>query len=245
MKIGKLVLGAALTVAASTAFAQGPSPDAHFTEQAGWAGLESGLSLAAADIADKGCPMGFHTLDVVIEADGSGVIKLGCLLNLNIVKTASSTKGNLFRVTGGGIFRSTTVTNFIANYGFDRDGAMMWGKADMVFDGHSPYDEHIIKDFYLVDPKHYDLTKPEWHADVKDEGLELITKLDYPRAKWFQKSYHKRPNGGDGAISVTKYQIAPDSALLCKMTYSAGVDNIGFGWETVGGLLVIMPQVAP
>ena len=235
MKIGKLLVGAALTVAANSAIAAGPSPQAGIPEQGGWVLLESALSTAAAVITNSGCSLGIFALNVDVEANGSGTATLDGVTLTQPVPTTSS-KGSLWRVTGGGSFRAVAVANYVGNYGSDREGAMLYGRADMLLGaGADAYDEHIIKDFWLKDPT------AQNHADVVDDGLEIITKLDYPRTKWYQESAHHRPNGGDGTISVKKTQIAPDSTSLCSMSYTGLVDNLGGGWTTVGGVLMVTP----
>ena len=254
MKLSKFILGAAFTVAANSAMAAGPSPEAGVHEQAGWVGLESCLSAIATVIAKTGCnPAIIFPVDVDVEDDGNGAVKCGGLLDFDLTHAPVSTKGYLWTVVGTGTLLDTVLKDFLASYGSDLEGSMLYGRADMRLGGNAEdlpdeeptgdrYDEHIIKDFWLVDPSTVDEDDPNAGADVKDDGLEIITKLDYPRAKWFQESYHTRPNGGDGSLSVTKTRIAPDSTSNCSMTYSAGVDhNIGAFWRTIGGFVMVTP----
>ena len=77
------------------------------------------------------------------------------------------------------------------------------------------------------------------HQFMHDKGLEVATKLGYPREKWRQSSRYRRPNGGDGQISVTKTRIAPQGAPDCKIRLSKlRADNFGEGLQVWGKLKV-------
>ena len=87
----------------------------------------------------------------------------------------------------------------------------MYGSSDFtlcVADCNNPskdedYDEHIIKDFWDVAPV---------SRQIIDYGLEVITKMDYPRMKFRQNSNYTPPNGGIGRVNVVKVPIAPENS---------------------------------
>ncbi len=99
------------------------------------------------------------------------------------------------------------------------------------------YDLHVIKDFW------WDTVfggGPQGAANgVRDAGLEVVTKLDYPRSKWRQTSQYRRFDGIDGLYSVTKVLIAPDNAPGCKIQIRrADVQRFGNELELIGTLRV-------
>ena len=131
------------------------------------------------------------------------------------------------------------VENYIATYGWDSSGSIMWAEAYMDVDGDD-YDQHIIKDFWDVSEDKQD---PEHQVKiVRDEGLEVITKLDFPRTKWFQESIYIREDGQPGKIDWIKTQIAPFGSDLCKMTFTGDVDVQSGIFTLFNGRLIIETQ---
>ena len=124
-------------------------------------------------------------------------------------------------------------TSRAPGFGFDKRGLMAYHSADMTVGGDM-MDEHIIKDFWkrCTGPDNEVLgscgsepTEDEKHQ-VVDFGLELITKLDYPRTKYEQSSLYRRPNNADGWMWIVKTQIAPGTGTLCQIQLQLYVDDL-------------------
>ncbi len=238
-------LSAALVMAGFTAVSTqanagfpgvGDVPDLKTPEKAAFVVAESLLSAFAALIEAYDCAnflmpggTGYYNIKVETEYDGSGYGVLD-LLEMYVHKTDSSNKGDLWEVTGDGTIAGWEVDNYIASYGFDKAGSILWGSADMWIH-NDLFDQHIIKDFWDAGEVSEKI--------VEDDGLEVITKLRYPRAKWYQYSYYERDNGSDGVIQWTKTQIAPTSANLGTMTLDTTTDGFGDGLETFDGLVTL------
>ncbi len=92
--------------------------------------------------------------------------------------------------------------------------------------GAENYDEHVIKDFYG------DVSRDD--RFVLDQGLEVITKNNWPRMKFRQASRFRPPDGGIGSISIDKVSIAPSNAPQCFIRYDAEVDDFGGGIQFSG-----------
>ncbi len=99
------------------------------------------------------------------------------------------------------------------------------------FPGAEDYDEHVIKDFYLDGELVPDRI-------VHDQGLEVITKMNWPRVKFRQTSYYLPPDGGLGELKIEKVSIAPSNAPRCYIEYEAQVDDFGSGMQFSGAVMV-------
>jgi hypothetical protein len=111
------------------------------------------------------------------------------------------------------------------------------GSGNQLIDG-TKYRWKFIKDLYEKPLKWGD---PDQPITVVDSGLEVAMKLGsgWPRAKWRQTSKYRRPDGGDGKLTIIKQRIAPDGAPVCKillMNFQA--DNYAEGFQVWGTLVV-------
>ncbi len=161
-------------------------------------------------------------------------------------QTNASNKGTLLyitKVTGGSErIDNTFINSFLTRFpgfGFDQAGSMAYASADMVIETN-PFDEHIIKDFWkrctrpgtgVPEACPSGETKPpapgsELDHQIVDFGLELITKLNYPRSKYEQSSLYRRPNNGDGWMWMVKTKIAPNIGTLCQIQLNLSIDDL-------------------
>lgn len=183
------------------------------------------------------CP----TLGGSVEIDGvagtavvaaKGVLKLGTTLSVHPVRGAfcdvdASGKLGGFQVGpyDGYLPRQAPLTP--VTHAWNRRRTIFKSGATVVFGGIDFYDEHNIKDFWRTE---------ENPNSFRDFGLEVITKYGYPRAKWKQRSRYDRPNGQDGKLHVTKFQITP--ATGCAIGLDLDVDNAGGVFDAFGTVSV-------
>ena len=202
--------------------------------------IEAMLSLVAMNVEHTGKCSGSYNANVQVSQNGSYAAA-----NIDDVDLAadeiedvnSFTKGTKIVVTGGGELGDVEVTGLEVTSAYDFYGTMAYMNGDVFLDG-AKFDEHVIKDFWEVDSLTEGPDTPPGTSDhiVLDYGYELITKLDYPRAKWDQTSYLWRSNGGNGYILIDKHIIAPDPRNNpCHIQYTALVGDFAGGMQTISG----------
>jgi len=121
-------------------------------------------------------------------------------------------------------------------HAWNRDRTIFTSGATVIFAGIDFYDEHNIKNFFA---------DREIPGLFFDDGLEVITKFGYPRAKWRQKSEYRRPDGSDGRLSVVKYQVTPAPAEDCTIDLRLDVDNAGGSFVGFGSVSLSTPAAPP
>lgn len=213
---GSLAFG----LASTSAMAQGTPPDLTLAERGAYTLIEAGLSVMAAVVEKNGCAATARTYPAVVEvySDGEGFSVVDDLELYTEVGQAT-TKGQIFNVTSGnGDVNNVSIENYTSDFGFSKKGEIMYGISDYWLNS-DPWDEVIIKDFWLTR-----------RGFIKDAGLEVITKLGFPRSKWRQVSKTIRPNGRDGYLSITKTQIAPHATAECEISVEMLWDNVGQGF---------------
>ena len=207
-------------------------------EKAAWCGLEVALATTADIIEHQGCEetKGKYNVTMNIDADGNGTGEIDNV-DLEIRLTEESTKGEKFEVTGNGDFDNIDLDpdELQGHCATTTQGDILIGGGLLKING-TKYDWLFIKDLY---------EKPlKWGAPSKlitiiDKGLEVITKLGYPRQKYRQISKYRRPDGGDGKIWVKKLRIAPNGAPDCTiLLLNLQADNSGEGLQVWGKMRV-------
>lgn len=244
--------------------------------------IETALStVAAATVGGSGC----NPIDLTVAVDvgpgntnkkGSlnGTLSLEGGNNLTKNKTslviagelvdAAAGYGSKCKVSDGDNHKENTIfeqplKRIDGQMGWSRGSAVLAGEVPTIEIGKEHYDEHIIKDFILVDPCETKGDAPAiaacqdsaYHNLSFDWGLEVITKhrvdedfdkIGYPFAKWLQISAHHPANGIDGEIWVRKHRLFPDSS--CHMDfYVHGPDYANQYHQT--GVLSISNGAAP
>ena len=240
-------IAGAMLATSSAAIAQGntgPSPNMTLPEKGAFTCIEQSLSLLAALIDRQGCnaSTGNYTLDGDIEFDGFG----SCTIDdttIAVTTVADTMRGtHMFtNIVGIGEIDDVDFLNLAGNFWYSKEGEIMY--ADAFFQlclvncggsqppGAENYDEHVIKDFYS-DPS----LLPDRY--VLDQGLEVITKNNWPRKKYRQDSFYYPPNGGLGILTVDKVSIAPNNAPQCYLDFDAEVDDFGGGIQWSGSVEV-------
>lgn len=252
LKTTRTILAAAImTVASSTAFAQseGPPPNLSVQEKGLFSLVEMAASITAAQVDRQGCGSRTYSFSGSVNFTGAGAVTLDDL-RITTAVTMNDLRGTFFQtdipVEGElgslSVRRSPTATRhagYVGDFRYSRRGEIAYGDAEFDLNVNSfgsvyeRHDEHIIKDFFRSSNVFGGL------AGVEDRGLEVITKLDYPRAKWRQVSEYYRPDGGIGLVSITKTLIAPDNAAGCQIQLNqAMVDDFGDGLQITGTLTV-------
>jgi hypothetical protein len=240
-----------MTVASSAAFAQseGPPPNLSVQEKGLFSLVEMGVSITAAQVDRQGCGSRTYSFGGSVNFQGGGSVTVDDL-RLTTAVTVNDLRGTFFQtdIPAEGelgdlaVRRSPTAlrhAGYVGDFRYSRRGEIAYGDAEFDLNVNSfgsiyeRHDEHIIKDFFQSSNVFGGL------PGVEDRGLEVITKLDYPRAKWRQVSEYYRADGGIGILSITKTLIAPDNAASCQIQINqALVDDFGDGLQISGTVSV-------
>ena len=138
---------------------------------------------------------------------------------------------------------NTDVRNLDGQFLFSPFGEIMLHNSEFQLKPGSrweDYDEHVIKDYFAADV----FSPPT--PGVRDEGLEVITKLDaisqvrFPRAKWREVSEYQEPNGVQGKHEIMKHLVVVDPFFNdCDvMIPEATVIDFGGGLRAAGVIAV-------
>lgn len=221
------------------ALAADPSPDLGRPEKAAFALIDGLFAAASAVVEHQGCHATAFFYRVTVDTfwDGSGSATLGNL-TLEISESASSTKGQIYDAFApqAGSIAYVGISNFLGTYAFDWAGSIFRGGAAMQVKGIE-YENRVIADLWADSQPGPD---PPLVPDIAMNGIEAITKVEYPRAKWSNELLYQRPGAADGSILLVKTRTGPDSAMPCTMTFTALVDDFGGGFQTFDGLLTIV-----
>lgn len=198
------------------------NPSLFNSERSGICLIESSLSIVAANVAHYGCSgaTGNYFLDVAVDGNGVGTAALdGVTLNGVVAPIPPITgKGQNCTITqvGSGKLFTPARGGGVKVQGYK--GQHVWNFTNTIFIDQAPpfklagvwYNEHSIKHFYRPrkNPKNW---------TTLDYGLEVITKLNYPREKWWQQSWYTSEDGtpAGGTVVVKKTRQAP--AVACQI----------------------------
>ncbi len=257
-------IAGAMLATSSVAIAQvnsGPAPDLTLPEKGAFSCIEQTLSMLAALIDRQGCEATTgaytHNGDILFNGDGS------CTIDDRTVdvETIDDNMRGTHQYTSTedvGEIDDVDFFNLDGHFWYSEKGEIMYAYAyfDLCLincggtdpNGAENYDEHVIKDFYLglnffPEVQNNNEILPLYRL-VFDQGLEVITKNDWPRKKYRQDSVYFPPNGGIGSIGIRKVSIAPSNAPQCYMLYEAQADDFGGGIQFSGDLWV-MPMGMP
>lgn len=241
MKLNKLTAALLVAGLSTSASAQvvdpifGAAPNMTPGQEAAWSIAESILSLVSATITANGCSGGGNFAIATQNAGtGSGQYPTGTPfpITLNVTKTGDVLGfGREYTVTSPaaavGYIPNTQVRNYNGKFTFGFGSAIMIASAtfDMNEFGAWPmWDEHVIKDFWrdtcpAAQPGCVTAAGTK-NSLVRDAGLEVITKMTYPKTKWRQASVHVPPDGGAGVFTVTKQLIQATNGTACALTMS-------------------------
>lgn len=118
------------------------------------------------------------------------------------------------------------IDNFAGTAYFSEGNAILLADAtfDLLESGATiMWDEHVIKDLWDSTCDSASAVETALCGSsgknelVRDTGVEVVTKLGYPVAKWLQDSIHIDPDGGYGYIVIEKQVIADATGLDCEM----------------------------
>lgn len=200
-------------------------------EKVGLALVESALSLIATHMDHYGCPASsprrfeltvvttdpyFGTAEAYI--DGGDVTLAGALVG----ESRKGVKVEVNSAPGDALKRAPVV--YVGRHAWNNNASIFLDSAEIdLTDTQSQavlkYDEHSIKDYFK--------RVADFESWEFDWGVEVITKLGYPRAKWIELSKYKKENGGDGYLKVVKRLHKPASASFCRIRFVADGYNPG------------------
>lgn len=260
MKLKKLTIALMALSFSAAAVAQDPeptnatNPKLTTAEEAAFVLAESLLSITASLTAAYGCDAisgDAYKLSAGVTGLGSALYpKDGAMNNaiqLFVKKIGHiDTFGDKYAVYQDddtpGFLGNQSIQNYNGILTYSAGGAILI--SDSYFEMEEfwvyfPWDEHNIKDFWQYD-KHA--------GHIKDYGLEVITKADYPIQKWRQSSDHKRwnyyPDGegglipGPGSFVAHKWLMTSSNFSECHIEMTGTVDQIGAGFSMSGNITV-------
>lgn len=210
-------------------------------EKAAFCVIETGIAVVADVIEQQGCEAvrGRYELDVDIAREGAGFAQLDNL-DLQVALVRSRTKGEKWEVTGTGDFNNLPIDPINGYCQNSRDADIIIGRGNLKIDGHK-YRWKFIKDVHEKDLKWGSASGNVKRLVVVDRGLEVAMKLGkgWPRAKWRQTSKYRRPDGGNGKITIYSTRIAPSTAPDCKIALvDLQADDYYEGFQVWGKLRV-------
>lgn len=213
---------------------------------------EAILSITAAFTATEiGCfgMEGSYPYSIFVDPAGNGNATYGdrtdnIKLDVDFVSTRPF-MGNIYSVSS--TFAATreylnsvaSMKDYLGQLAFSDKSEILISDSDLdVYEYGAPsdFDEHNIKDFWREIKSDSEDT-----THVVDAGLEVITKEDYPLAKWRQLSDHTKWNNpdDDGLITVTKTRIAPNNVSECLITMTGDVGGVS-GNATISGMVTVV-----
>ncbi len=258
-------IAGAMLATSSVAIAQGvpqsgPSPDLTPPEKGAFSCIEQSLSLMAALIDRQSCASteGEYTLGGDIDYNGDG----SCTIDdttVTVVTQNDTMRGTQQQtaIPVAGEIDDVDFFDLDGSFWYSGEGEIMYADAYFKlclnncgpgFPGAENYDEHVIKDFYLA----VDFVRVQLDSSpsplpgdrvVFDQGLEVITKNNWPRKKYRQISRYIPPDGGLGHVHIRKFSIAPSNAPQCYLDLEATVDDFGGGIQFSGNLSVMSMAV--
>ncbi|MDD5412715.1 MAG: hypothetical protein PHF31_15120, partial [Methylobacter sp.] len=206
------------------------------SERTGIALVESSLSLIAArtHIDPVNCAEKVYKLDVDATGETEGTATINDLAGGTTVLQALLTEATLgaqvdVTAKAGAQLYDAAIKNYKGDHQWSRKNNIFLDHATWTFvhpqSGRLiPYDEHSVKDYFeriedVIDPK-TQVDPPEaWEFDW---GFEIITKKNFPVAKWTELSWYRQQDGSDGIVEVQKELLAPNtSKALCRIVYQA------------------------
>jgi len=237
------------------------------SERTGIALVESALSLIAArtHIDPNFCAPKDYNLSVnAIDADGDASITFpggGAALHAHLTEGYLGAFVDVEAAHGSSLYGSK-IKNYKGDHQWSRLNNIFLDHA--VWDFKHPqskrliaYDEHSVKDYYkqiLGAPRpivegagadlcvESDISKCGHLKDPEswefDQGIEVITKKNYPVAKWGELSWYRQNDGVDGVVQVRKLLVAKES---CEILYKAG----GFVPFEYSGTVTVRPFKMP
>lgn len=241
MKLKQLTAAMLIAGMSTTASAQvvdpifGAAPNMTPGQEAAWSIAESILSLVSATITANGCSGGGN---FVIQAQnagtGTGTYPTGTPFPLTLTAALTGQQvgfGRQYTVTSPaavvGYIPTTQVRNYSGTFTYGFQSAILVANATFEmneFGAWPLWDEHVIKDFWrdTCPTTQAGCSTPSGVKNtlVRDAGLEVITKLTYPKTKWRQASVHVPPDGGAGVFTVTKQLIQATNGTSCSLTMS-------------------------
>lgn len=192
-------------------------------------------------IEHQGCDAtkGSYDIELDIYYDGSGLAAIDNL-SFQVDLINSTTKGEKWEVVGLGDLDNVPIDPINGFCENSRIADIIIGRGNLKIDGNK-YRWRFIKDLYVKNMFWGSNSGNFKRLVIVDEGLEVAMKLGagWPRAKWRQTSKYRRPDGGDGRLTIYKTRISPETAPVCKIQLvDLDADNYLEGLQVWGKLKV-------
>ncbi|MFI3155201.1 MAG: hypothetical protein QX199_03505 [Methylococcaceae bacterium] len=222
------------------------------SERAGLALVESSLSLIAArtQINSIFCGPATYSLNVsAFRTEGTAAIDHGVGnggADLHAVLIEDKLSGAQVNVDAlpGSLLKSSALSEYVGDHQWSNLNNIFVDRASFTIlhpQNGAPihYDEHSIKDYF----KRVVTVSGVPQSWEFDWGLEVISKLGFPVAKWTELSWYRQWDGNDGYLRVTKQLLTPGSTgAQCAITYNATGTNNG-EFDYTGTVTVYKPVV--
>ncbi len=235
-----------MSVAASSAFAEGQAPELTNEEKVLFSLNETAMGIMAGIVDATSCMASegtySYTADVTADFQGGNGVAILDDRSIDAQTIQNTLRGTVVEVSTSGSDEvgDVSIRGLSGAYHFSRLGEIMYNRNDFQINPNTlgshweDYDNHYIKDYYWGP-----VFGSKTSNGVLDAGLLVVTKQDDPRTKWRETSQYTRANGIDGKASLTLVQIAPDNAPLCKITMrKADVTDFGSGLQLFGSIKV-------
>lgn len=181
------------------------------TDRGAFALYEALQQSAETFIQVNGCKPVNGTFETYVDQDGIGDLTLttpGSSLKLEVVKTEEDRfRGARFHTfTKTGLLSGLELNEIDGSYVFNAFNTIMTGSTDVTAQ-RDLFTSTVIKDFYRET-----ITFNEESRDATlDWGLQVIHKLGFPVAKYWQRSYSWHDDGVEGKVKFVKDRIAGGS----------------------------------
>ncbi|MCB1744247.1 MAG: hypothetical protein KDK91_28015 [Gammaproteobacteria bacterium] len=230
------------------------------TEKSLFSLIEMTASILATRVDRVGCSTANYSFGGSVAFDGTGSVRIDDL-SITTAPTVNEIRGTFFQTDiptpgdiGGVQFRQSATANrhvgYVGDLRFTRLGEIAYGDAEFdlnvgSFDSNwERHDEHIIKDFFrgnvfgIPAPNPADPTSA---SGIQDRGLEVVTKLDFPKAKWRQYSQYYRPDGVPGRVQIRKVLIRHNNGPSCEIQMEGNVTHFDGGLFLSGASFSVAP----
>jgi hypothetical protein len=231
-------------------------PSLYASEQGAYAAIEGVMQAVESIIVLRGgCAApkaGTKVYNLTVNTDsagsGSATATNGATLTVRVARTGNNpTRGNAYQVSGGGELSGTTIAGFNGSYAYNIGSTIMasnvvsWtAKVNNSPRPADPFTGTVIKDFWRAD---YTTPNKDAVSSVWDYGLQQVSKLGWPKDKYWQASRTWRDDGIDAETHFLKTRVAPTGG--CEI----GVDLIGLAgidsFQQTGTLTIYGPAILP
>lgn len=194
--------------------------------------VESCLSTFATVVEFQGCSLTAGTYSISAGVNGAGNGSIQCdKVTYNVTSIVKPAKGQLcdVKAPSPGSVASVDINSYNTDpvHAWNRKGTIFVDQALLHINSLPPHvfwDEKSIKNWKAVDRGH----------SFIDDGLEVITKMRFPRSKWKENSEYKR--NPEDTLRILKKRIT--GGTPCSIRLNASTDDAGGDFDVFGTVTV-------